>query len=218
MMSSVIFQEEFMRKVLIVLLASLLLFSFTSCEKDKSEEIAQTFVDFVDTTNLLNDLYGSFKYVIIDDTDYTTDPIDLSELGDDDQPDFSSSFLKKYITIEDKQKIEVKKVESTGTISGTTKDKEDITFTDTSFTVTYNVLSAKEDVVESGKKLTLTLSGNYYNETKDHIETMKISMTLNSTEYAATMVTDWSTRTVTSATVNGKDVNLTLVNHLFEYK
>ena len=218
MMSSVIFQEEFMRKVLIVLLASLLLFSFTSCEKDKSEEIAQTFVDFVDTTNLLNDLYGSFEYVIIDDTDYTTKPIDLSELGDDDQPDFSSSFLKKYITIEDKQEIEIKKVESTGTISGTTEDKKDITFTDTSFTVTYNVLSADDKVVEEGKKLTLTLSGHYYNETKDRIETMKISMTLNSTEYAATMVTDWSTYTVTSATVNGKDVNLTLVNHLFEYK
>ena len=130
-----------MRKVLIVLLSSLLLFSFASCEKDKSEEIAQTFVDFVDTTNLLNDLYDSFDDVIISDTDYNTTPIDLSKSTD--QPDFSSSLLKKYITIEDKQKIDVTKVESKGTISGTTEDKEDITFTDTSFTITYNVLSAK---------------------------------------------------------------------------
>ena len=79
MMASAIFQEESMRKVLIVLLSSLLLFSFASCEKDKSAEIAQTFVDFVDTTNLLQDLYDSFDDVIISDTDYNTTPIDLSK-------------------------------------------------------------------------------------------------------------------------------------------
>ena len=216
MMASAIFQEESMRKVLIVLLSSLLLFSFASCEKDKSEEIAQTFVDFVDSVNLLQDLYDSFDDVIISDTDYNTTPIDLSKSTA--QPAFSSSFLKRYITIEDKQKIDVTKVESKGTISGTTEDKEDITFTDTSFTITYNVLSAEDKVVEEGKKLTLTLSGNYYAVEKDHTYTVTISMTLNGTEYAASMVTDYSSNSVTEATVNGKDVNLTLVNHLFEYK
>ena len=126
--------------------------------------------------------------------------------------------MKRYITIEDKQKIDVTKVESKGTISGTTEDKEDITFTDTSFTITYNVLSAEDKVVEEGKKLTLTLSGNYYAAEKDRTYTVTISMTLNGTEYAASMVTDYSSNSVTEATVNGKDVNLTLVNHLFEYK
>ena len=113
-----------MKKVLIALLAVLLLLSFTSCEKDKSEEVIAALEDFYKTGNRLQ--YSMHIMEIPDDETVNYEYTDATT-------DVSDSYLHAFLYNICGVKKELASIESvSGKVTGTQKSgvSSDLTFSD----------------------------------------------------------------------------------------
>ena len=219
-----------MKKLFVILLAALLLVSFTSCNQDKIDElekkvaekeaekeaIVKNYEDFVDAYSFYNRFSPSFSLVIRPDSDNKVDV------------DFSTSSLKpgtisivEYLAPleEDEELSSSSLIEAKGTISGTgkmdsTTNKQTeaaLKFTGNSFKVSYTTNKA------SAKEFTLTLDGDYSFKNGTDKSEVTFKMTVNGTAYDISFEMDSKTGEFTTAKANGKDVNIDLLNNQISY-
>ncbi len=202
-----------MKKVLIVLLSVLLALSFVSCESDKSEEIIAVYDEYVRGDNFTRYAYSSFSGLYstkdgettLNDNDITNSDIvdDLIRIVDGIKSLSLTNAVAKSGTI----KVEN---ESTETTKGRT-----ITFTDCVIDATYNDYSEKE--TKKGEKTTLAINGTFsWEDTYDDDENLTswtnyYNFSIGDLSYKLERAYD-KYSTCTSAKVNGKSVDLRLVN------
>ncbi len=204
-----------MRKIAIVLCAVLLVLSMTSCQKDKSEEIISTYVEFKEGRSLSNSAYWAFDGL------YTWTDNKVDKTLTDGEEVTNTYYPGRILEITNGlRNYEITKaVTKSGKITGTKKGEADsfsetLIFKDAVIEVTYTDKSGK--VEKKDQKATLTINGtNSYGwarNTETNISTSSNDFTVNNKTYKVTIVYDNNTSKCTSATVNGKNVNLTLVN------
>ena len=236
-----------MKKVLVILLASLLLFSFTSCsndnsskveeqkkeyeeklqtEKDKQEAMIKAFEDFMDAYKTD---YENFKKLwnCYDHGTYRFqgEPINAT-LSTSYYPEITVKTLEDYGFIELLEEGQHYKGGSiypksdpapSGTVTGTVTlatTNYDLTFTENKFTLPYTIygtVDETQDPVKSGD-LEVTISGTYKEETTDEKHSVDYDITINGTRYQLAYTYDKTTKKVTSASVNGTDVEVRLFN------
>ena len=188
-----------MKKTLLIMIAVLLIFSFTSC-KDSSEEIIQTFED-----------YKKIQSFIV----YADDVISNSEIkreGDEVNYSVKKDDISDYYLVDLLEGIgyDYTSVTVTGA-SGTVVATNSATKLDHNFkdiVITYTV---GEDAAEK----TFTMSGTFKEEItgseENPVKSFAYSFKINGTDYSLSYSFN-SKYEVTAAKVNGKDVNLRLVN------
>ena len=184
-----------MKKILIVLLSILLVLSFTSCEKDKSEEMLSTYEKFGAGLRIGDNIHSArWEVKQVTASDYAGSSMYIVADIIRDFYNYDETFTVTEIT------------EATGTI----KNIEG--YTDTchikyeniviSYTYTYGESSG------SGK---LSFSGTYSRDEKDDVITYVYDFVVNGETYK-TEYTLNNYKEFTSAKINGTDVNLSLLN------
>ncbi len=185
-----------MKKLAIVLLAAMLAFSLTSC-KDKGDEVIATYEEFCSTVTLgmrVEQVFGSpFDY---DDPATTAEP--------------NGHGISAIIGLSSGSACEVKSIDSkAGKVEVTSNDDN------SKKTVTWkNVVIGYAE--EDGKTGNLTLNGTYekeavLNRAKATTTAYRYNFTINGTPYSASYTIDYNTG-YSAASVNGKDVNLRILN------
>ena len=194
-----------MKKVLIVLLSVLLLISFVSCEKDKSEEIIETYEEFWKTYRTIGATTGALSEGT--NNKETLDKDDFAKSG----VYYALSYLG-YEGVESGTDLEVTAGE--GSTSCTYPDEasklqtyKDVTVSaktvdDKGNTVNTYSLTFNGTIKESGDSATDTFDANFTITVKDdtHTYTMKYVMDKE--------------HNFISASVNGKAVDVRLLNSL----
>lgn len=180
-----------MKKVLIVLLSVLLLLSFTSCEKDKSGEIVSTFEEFANNGLICSDA------TYLGDHGNKTEAVNYVDKGD--AKDLLADLDSKYKDLD----------ETTITLTnpaGKITKESDVT--------TYSGISVDYSFPFNGETVTgtLTVDGTYKDVTEGDIETEVYDMTVNGTKYHVEWAKNNKTGKFVSASVNGKSVELRLLN------
>lgn len=190
-----------MKKILLILSAVLLLFSFVSC-KDSSEDIVAVYEEYKATEVIKNRVYGLFYFDA--DTDGTVNY--TAKIENITTSDISS--LLKVLGIEETPSA-IKSV--SGTIEGTRKSDIDIEYKDIEIKYT---ISGSEEVK------TFTLSGTYKANVPDAsvkgVTNDDYSFKLNGKEYSLSNSRISSERKYTRAVVNGKNVEIRLLNSRIE--
>ena len=183
-----------MKKISIVLLAVLLILSFTSCEKDKSEEMISTYEKFGAGFRIGDNIYrAKYKTGAIETSDYRGSSKYFVEEILIDLFNYDSTFEITDVT------------EAKGTIKNIEgyTDEYHLTYEncEVSYTYTYGTSTG------SGK---LTFSGSYSYDKKDDVETYVYDFILNGESYK----TEYTMKDYefTLAKINGEDVNLSLLN------
>ncbi len=190
-----------MKKILLILSAVLLLFSFVSC-KDSSEDIVAVYEEYKATEVIKNRVYGLFncsggfegtvKYTLTEkDTETTSLAPLFKALGIEEEP----------ATIES----------VSGTMEVTRVSGTDIEYKDIEIKYT---ISGSEEVK------TFTLSGTYKANVPDAsvkgVTNDDYSFKLNGKEYSLSNSRISSERKYTRAVVNGKNVEIRLLNSRIE--
>lgn len=231
-----------MRKVIVILLAALLLLSFTSCNQDKIDELEaqvkqekedheatiKNFEDFMDAHDILKEFYSTNYNGLLtsseDTFEVTLDSTNASKIV------FGYDFIKRFATINDGETFaETTRTtkNATGAIKVTEEDSnsETLEFTNTSFDIEYSctVYDSSNKTTSSIKReikgLTIsgTLSTTEKEETSDTATaTFSFDGTINGTKYklSYTISVNLNDRSYefTEAKVNGNDVELRLLN------
>ena len=204
-----------MRKIVIVLCAVLLVLSISSCEKDKSEEIISTYLEYLEGMFLNRAAYSAFNGL------YTWTGDEVDTMLTDGEALKSTDYPNRILKITDGlNNFNVTgAVTKSGKITGSKKTEagsfsEALIFADAVIEVTYTDYSGAEE--KKDQKATLTINGTYSygwdKSTETKISTYSYDFTVNNKTYKVTKVYDDNASKITAATVNGKDVNLALVN------
>ncbi len=226
-----------MKKYFIIILAVLLLFTFTSCEKDKSaeveaeykeklaaqeaenESIIKNYEDFMEVQGFAkNGLWKMFSSCITADCEKNLTELTLTKLSDGN--------AKYFVTVADGETVVGNadvtaksgsiKAENVGTEGGPESfyKKKEITFNDNEFTLSYWVKDANG--TQTKKTADVTLDGTFSVKVDTVNKTIKIDVdvTANEKTYKASWTLDTTTLKYkyTEATVNGKEVELRLLN------
>ncbi len=202
-----------MKKVLIVLLSVLLALSFVSCEKDKSEEIIANYEAFVKTcpkaeaavTTLsfntswyseTGKIDNSFSDTSLSEDDYWYVATLINNLEDNNI--YSSEIVSATL----------KSGNLTGQRNLETKET-DVTASDVVLEVTYKP-DASSDKTETAE---FKMNGDYKKCNNDDYNEMKCDLTVNGIKYnIAYKVVKGDNPKYTSAAVDGKDVEIRLLN------
>ena len=226
-----------MKKLFVILLAVLLLVSFTSCNQDKidalekkvaekeaeNEATIQNYEDFMDTYAVFNAFMLDYPSALTPDKDGNIS-VDFSS-DTSTKPTFSAKFLEQFVTLGENESI-VDNTETTqnitveqasGTVTGVLKaDKTTKTMafklTNNSFTIKYNILNEK-DSSKTAHTITISLNGDVSVVTANNILKTTFKMTVNGTAYDL-MAEVYSNFEFKTAKVNGNDVELRLLNKL----
>lgn len=183
-----------MKKILIVLVATLLLFSFTSCEKDKSEEVIATYEEFWKTFFIDYQVEEMIDYKVDPSTSTVNCTISASTIK---SGDFECALC--YILGKDLATDSVIINSAEGTVTGTKNSKGvDLTF---DVTITYAFKGETE-------AKTFTLKGTYKNS---NYESFEFKFTIDGAPYNLSYKGSENGK-VTEASVNGKDVDVRLIN------
>ena len=226
-----------MKRFLVILLAALLLLSFTSCNQDKIEELeaqvkqeqaekeatVKNYEDFVDAFIFSGRLPAQFTNVLFtkdqsgDNDVPVTLPIEYTETSTDTKPTFLNSFILNFITLGENESLNYSEkptvTKASGKIKGTITDEQNmsLTFEDNSYTVTYKVKGETEE-----RELKLELSGTYAISETETAGTVTLNVTINKTKYDVSYTMNPKTMKFSAAKVNGENVNLNLANKIFE--
>ena len=185
-----------MKKLVIVLLAAMLVFSLTSC-KDKSEEMIATYEEFCSVVTFGSDL----RYVL------GTSDGDIEEVSTDNIATFVNYFSGSDIKVTSKSK-------QTGTVKNEqTEDGTKVMITWKDVVIDYKYTEGSDTTEKDGK---LTVSGSYgWEELSKRGNpvptTYRYNYTINGTSYSADYTQDEGYR-YTDANVDGKGVNLRILN------
>ena len=186
-----------MKKLSIILLALLIVFSFSSCKKDKTEEVVSAYENFIKAEAVDEKAYNLFSSSLNNDNDnlnLTPTTVDGYSL---------SALLRSLGLSEDS----LSNITVSGTITGSIqKGNKNLTF---------NNIKISYKVAEGDKELTLT--GTYSNEQGDAGEgpatakSTSYALKINGTDYAVSLKIDENGK-YTSASVNGTEVDVRLIN------
>ena len=183
-----------MKKVLIALLAVLLLLSFTSCEKDKSEEVIAAYEEYCKVCSVGSWAYASFKYP-------ESGSVNFTSLTKDNISENQLSYCLDYLDGSWLDKVDAVEGSVTGTYS---KTDADITFKGVK--ITYYVEG------DSTTKHELTIDGTFKFTQNTDMTTGKVeaNMTINGNAFAFSYTVENSK--YTAASVNGKSVDVRILN------
>ena len=231
-----------MKKVLVIMLASLLLFSFTSCsndnsskieeqkkeyeeklqtEKDKQEAMIKAFEDFMAAykTDIayLKTLWNGYDRDSVFRLTQGTVNVTLSEYK---VPNIAIGDFKDFIELEDGQAVSgvhpCPDPAPTGTVTGTATGTSnmDLTFTDNKFTFNYYVYNINDENQTAVRtdKLDVTINGTFKEEDTDEKHVVDYNITINDKTFQLSYTYDKKTKKVTAASVNGTDVEIRLFN------
>ena len=229
-----------MRKVIVILLAALLLLSFTSCNQDKIDELEaqvkqeqaahaatiKNFEDFMDVHDIMKEFYVT-KYnngllTSTEDTfEVTLNSTNASNIV------FADDFIKRFATLNDGEELSSYQDPTTTNASGTIKitkgtNSRTLEFNNTSFDIRYyytvnnNVASEPREI--KGLTISGTLSTSEEEETSDTATgVFSFDGTINGTKYKLSYtisvnIKDTTDYEFTEAKVNGNNVELRLLN------
>lgn len=204
-----------MKKVLIVLLSVLLALSFVSCESDKSEEIIAVYDEYVRGSNFTWNAYYSFNGLYdTKDGETTLNGGTITQTGN------VGSLIR---IVDDISSLSVTEaVAKSGTIKVSSESTETTyekkyTFVDCVIDATYDDYSGEEK--KEGEQTTFSINGSrsYLYNYNDEDKTKMVSwtncydFTVGDLSYKVEYEYDKDDN-ITSAKVNGKSVDLRLVN------
>ncbi len=203
------------------MLSVLLALSFVSCESDKSEEIIAVYDEYVRGNRFAQGAYYSLDDLATYEKDGYIYYNDETTLSDNDIT--NRSYVGNLIRIVDgiKSLSVTNAVAKSGTIKVSSEEKETtyemkITFTDCVIDAIYTDNSGEE--AKEGEKTTLKINGTYsclyqYDEEgKNRLSTTySYNFTVGDVSYKVERTYD-KNGTYTSAKVNGKSVDLRLIN------
>ena len=213
-----------MKKYLIIVLSILLLFSFTSCEKDKSAEVADNFVNFCDAVN-----YGYASSQVFDSTTIESNckadksfEILLASTDDIIDEDSLYTFWDDYLkTLADEYYASsgtFKCTNKTGTITGTYTDINNYSINMSDVTLSYEYAKRKRYEAETDYGTpteTVTLSGSVsYAVDSNNILTAKVDVTVNAKAYKCEYKVNLDTSKFVSGSYNGVEVDSKLLTTL----
>ncbi len=192
-----------MKKISIILLAVLLIFTITSCEKDKTEEVISNYEKFTMAYKL-----GDAIHIIGEDTKSKGGEIKIDNYHGSSTKDVEvlAKVLYNYtdtFIIENKTGITAAK----GTveyIQGYT-DYNHLNFKDCEFSYTYTL----DGATGTGK---ITFEGTYSCDEKGDVKTYVCDFVVNGETYKAEYTIDDGF--FTAASINGTDVNVRLLNSI----
>jgi hypothetical protein len=186
-----------MKKLSIILLALLIVFSFSSCEKDKTEDVISAYENYYKVSAIDKNAYNLFSSSLNDDTD----SLDLTPAAVD-MSDFRT--LLNSLGLSDDSLGE--SITPSGNIKGTIqKRNKNLTF---DVKISYTVADGAKE---------LTITGTYFNEQGDTgtgpatARSTSCAFKINGTDYAVSCKIDENGK-CTSASVNGTDVDVRLIN------
>ena len=195
-----------MKKVLIVLLSVLLALSFVSCESDKSEEVIAVYNEYRNGLSLWDSMRWSLGYdpytdaettlaegTEIEDTYYLRELIELVE---------DVTYAKNATGIIKSGKITVKSEENGN------DEKRTVVIKDAVIEATYTDYYGDKE----NKNITLKLNGTYDYSFKAETNVNSYSYDLKANDISFEIASELKESLYTSAEVNGKAVNLKLVN------
>lgn len=219
-----------MKKALLMVLACLMLFTFVSCEKDKSGEVVQNVVDFNETMRAGGNLEG-FKY-------FASSCMDESGVADlSKMEDFSSvvgSF--DYLVFPNRESHNFEVGDKSEFVSAITKAEGIFSIANDAESNTET--KAAENIVVTYKTVLKEYAGEdeYYHEEKWNVvenseseeKTYSLSgkmisarnplnvsgLKVNGKSYKDIAVSYDENGNITSATVGGKSVNLSILNSM----
>ena len=183
-----------MKKLSIILLALLIVFSFSSCKKDKTEEVVSAYENFIKAEAVDEKAYNLFSSSLTNDNDNLN--LTPTTVGDNSL----RALLRSLGLSEDSLSDDIT---VSGTITGSIqKGNKNLTF---------NNIKISYKVAEGDKELTLT--GTYSNEQGDtgKARSTSYALKINGTDYAVSLKIDENGK-YTSASVNGTEVDVRLIN------
>lgn len=209
-----------MKKYLIILICALLAFSLISCEKDKSEEMLDTFEAFLKAIPETNTTKGVFDNYIVEDLpsgavdekhEYTVDltkdkgaNLDKNDLG---------TLIKGALATE--YDIEVTNVElTTGELKGKieghlkTNGSLEVSVTNAKISCTYNIVDGSTPPINKTFDLTINMKYKAVTVAKDNTATTYMTYSINGKNTDFVMSVNISTAKPLFASINGKKVNL----------
>ncbi len=184
-----------MKKILIITLSLLMLLAFVSCEKDKTPEITSTFEEF-----LRNYSIGmAVRAEVVNSVSKDTPESKAKDYIKDSVPEILRYLGNEYASSET--------TDATGTIKGeyTAEGKTILTFDDITASYKYKEKGGTEE--KTGE---MKFGGTISEVETDDGWTVVSTLSVNGTEYGFSF-TDKDGK-FTAASVNGKDVNLRLLN------
>ena len=201
-----------MKKVMIVLLAALLLVSFSSCKKDKSEDVIATYESFCKVQEIVDDVPRIFSNMDV----HNNEPVEKS--NSDISIDSDLTYLLSDIDSKYEKIYTLKDLSATGTVKRELSE-EGTTSTET-WTVTNCEVSFKYDLKDNLEAFIddkITINGTFVVKTLGttrgdyEAEEVDASFSLNGTNYSISYATN-TKPSFTRAKVNGNDVDLRLLN------
>ena len=177
-----------MKKLSIILLALLIVFSFSSCKKDKTEDVISAYENYYKVSAIDNNAYNLFSSSLNEDTDnldLTPAAVDMATLRT----------LLKSLGLSDDSLGE--SITPSGKIKGTIQKRNKNLTIDVKISYT---------VADGAKELTIT--GTYFNEQGDTgkgpatARSTSCAFKINGTDYAVSCKIDENGK-CTAASVNG---------------
>ena len=203
-----------MKKVLIVLLSVLLLVSFVSCEKDKSEEIIETYEDYWRTNRIIDD---TIDVLSSDDATKNKTTLDKNDFNE-----YRVSWALRTLGYEEeiKSASDCKVISGEGSTSFTSPDENSTLQTYKDIKVSAKTVDSEGNTVDTytlvfngTEKVTREGSGDSATDTHD----VNFTITVNDDTHTYTMkyvnVKDQKNNFV-SASVNGKTIDVRLLNSM----
>ena len=196
-----------MKKISIILLAVLLIFTITSCEKDKTEEVISNYEKFVKAYKIGGAIQSIGNETIGKGGEIKAENYGGSSKGD---VELIAKALYNYtdtfiIPERDASATDTGITAAKGTvenIQGYT-DNNHLTFTDCEFSYTYTL----DGATGTGK---ISFSGTYSCDEKDKVKTYVCDFVVNNETYKAEYTIDDGF--FTAAKINGTDVDVRLLN------
>ena len=186
-----------MKKISIILLALLMLLAFVSCDKDKSGDMINTYEEFVKAYNNCLEIPTYFA---------KDGKIEASDIDNWELRMLVHTLNGSYIGV---TSLEV--ADGSSTTLTTSEDKNTKTYTFNNISITYKYTEGEEDTTE--KDGTYTLTGTYVvTDSADKGSSYSFDITINSETKCKIAYSKDANGAFTSASVNGTDVELRLLN------
>ncbi len=190
-----------MKRILIVLLSVLLVFSFSSCEKDKSEEVIAVYEDYWKTSAIIGNVSGIPGYTVPGEGSNK-----VNATVSKDTLRYESN-LQDYLELVGVEGKVDSITDASGSITGTYDSNQVMDLTYNDVVITYKMTG--DDAEHK-----LTFSGTQKFQITDDVQTGEFKFTVNGTVYSYSTKADLKAVKYISVSVNGKDVDVRLLNGL----
>ena len=204
-----------MKKAIIIILAVLLLFSFTSCNKDKTDEVVSNFVAFWDAAQRGSYVEGMFVGLMEDASAESTNKSFSVTFPSEDGieqgnlENYWEMFINDYTDRTAVSRVDYDENKVTGSVSGTYTDEYNYSLTINTVVIPYKVEDSSETVLKTGN---LTISGSLSQTVSENVCSYVYNLNINGTSYNCECKYSEATGEFISAVYDGKEVDIRLVS------